>query len=230
MDRLRACEALLDAYARQVFDAHHENRWLETNRMDMSSHDQSLRRVVRLVALLNLAYFGVEFAVALAIGSVSLFADSVDFLEDTSVNFLILVALGWSARRRAKVGMALAGILLIPGLATLWTAGDKFMTPTPPEPLALSLTGLGALVVNLSCALMLTRFRHHSGSLTKAAFLSARNDALANIAIIVAGLLTVYTLSAWPDLIVGLGIAAMNADAAREVWQAAREEHRTAQA
>ncbi|WP_041544152.1 MULTISPECIES: cation transporter [Chelativorans] len=196
----------------------------------MSSHEQDLRRVVRLVALLNLAYFGVEFAVALAIGSVSLFADSVDFLEDTSVNFLILAALGWSARRRAMVGMALAGILLVPGLATLWTAWDKFMTLTPPEPFALSLTGLGALAVNLSCALMLTRFRHHSGSLTKAAFLSARNDALANVAIVAAGLLTAYTLSAWPDLIVGLGIAAINADAAREVWQAARSEHRAAEA
>jgi Co/Zn/Cd efflux system component len=198
--------------------------------VDLSSHDQGLRRAVRLVAILNFAYFGIEFAVALAIGSVSLFADSVDFLEDTSVNFLILVALTWSARSRAKVGMALAGILLIPGLATLWTAWDKFVTPVPPEPFALTLTGLGALAVNISCALMLTRFRHHSGSLTKAAFLSARNDALANVAIILAGLVTAYTLSAWPDLIVGLGIAAMNADAAREVWQAAREEHRTAEA
>lgn len=196
--------------------------------MDMSAPDRGLRRAVRAVALLNLAYFGVEFAVALAIGSVSLFADSIDFLEDTSINLLILVALGWTARRRARVGMALAGIILVPGLATLWTAWDKFVTPTPPEPLILSLTGLGALAVNLSCALILTRFRRHSGSLTKAAFLSARNDAFANVAIISAGLLTAYTLSAWPDLIVGLGIAAMNADAAREVWQAAREEHRAA--
>lgn len=196
--------------------------------MDMSAPDRGLRRAVRTVALLNLAYFGVEFAVALAIGSVSLFADSIDFLEDTSINLLILVALGWTARRRARVGMALAGIILVPGLATLWTAWDKFATPTPPEPLALSLTGLGALVVNLCCALMLARFRGRSGSLTKAAFLSARNDALANVAIVAAGLLTAYTLSAWPDLIVGLGIAAMNADAAREVWQAAREEHRAA--
>ncbi|WP_457584533.1 cation transporter [Ensifer canadensis] len=198
--------------------------------MNTTTHEQDLRRVVRLVALLNLAYFGIEFIVARAIGSVSLFADSVDFLEDASVNFLILVALGWSARRRAKVGMLLAGILLIPGLATLWTAWEKFMTPSPPEALALSLTGLGALAVNLTCAIMLTRFRRHGGSLTKAAFLSARNDALANIAIIVAGLLTAYTLSAWPDLIVGLAIAAMNADAAREVWEAAREEHKTAEA
>ena len=188
----------------------------------------NLRKVVIIVAAMNLAYFGVEFAVARAIGSVSLFADSVDFLEDASVNFLIAIALGWSAIARARIGMALAGILLIPGLATLWTAWEKFMVPLPPAPLPLSLAGAGALVINLSCAFMLVRFRAHSGSLTQAAFLSARNDALANVAIIAAGLVTAYTLSGWPDLIVGLGIAAMNADAAREVWGAAREEHREA--
>jgi Co/Zn/Cd efflux system component len=188
-----------------------------------------LRKVVIVVAILNLAYFGVEFAVALAIGSVSLFADSVDFLEDASINLLIAVALGWTATGRARLGMALAGVLLVPGLATLWTAWGKFLAPTPPAPLPLTLTGLGALAINLTCAFMLARFRAHSGSLTRAAFLSARNDTLANVAIIVAGLVTAYTNSAWPDLIVGLGIAAMNADAAREVWRAAREEHRAAE-
>ncbi len=193
--------------------------------------DPALRRVVRLVAILNLAYFGIEFAVARVIGSVSLFADSIDFLEDASVNFLILVALGWTARNRARVGMALAGFLLVPGLATLWTAWEKFNLPVAPDPVWLSLTGAGALAVNLSCALMLTRYRRHSGSLTRAAFLSARNDAVANVAIIAAGLVTALLwASAWPDLIVGLSIAALNADAAREVWQAAREEHKTAEA
>ena len=189
--------------------------------------DDALRRTVRLVVLLNIAYFGIEFAVAVAIGSVSLFADSIDFLEDSSINFLIIVALGWTARNRARVGMALAGILLVPRLATLWTARQKFNIPAHPEPVALTLTGLGALAVNLFCALTLARHRHHSGSLTRAAFLSARNDTLANVAIIAAGLVTAFLWqSAWPDLIVGLGIAAMNADAAREVWEAARDEHR----
>jgi len=187
-----------------------------------------LRGAVRLVAILNLAYFGIEFAVALAIGSVSLFADSIDFLEDASVSFLILVALGWSAIRRARMGMVLAGILLVPGLATLWTAWQKFSLPVPPAPVPLSLAGAGAFAVNLSCALLLTRYRQHAGSLTRAAFLSARNDVLANVAIVGTGLVTVYVPSAWPDLIVGLGIALINAGAAREVYAAAREEHRTA--
>ena len=190
--------------------------------------NSSLRKTVIVVALLNLGYFGIEFAVALNIRSVSLFADSIDFLEDASINLLIASALGWSAVRRARLGMALAGILLIPGLATLWAAWGKFQALVPPAPLALSITGVGALVVNLSCAFMLVRFRSHSGSLTRAAFLSARNDAAANVAIIAAGFVTAYTRSAWPDLIVGLGIAALNADAAREVWRVARDEHKAA--
>ena len=193
--------------------------------------DHHLRRVIRLVAVLNLAYFGLEFAVARIIGSVSLFADSIDFLEDASVNLLILAALGWAARKRARVGMALAAILLVPSAATLWTAWGKFNLPQAPDPALLSLTGCGALAVNLSCAFMLARYRRHSGSLTRAAFLSARNDAVANVAIIAAGLVTAFLWpAAWPDLIVGLGIAALNADAAHKVWQAAREEHRTAEA
>jgi Co/Zn/Cd efflux system component len=190
----------------------------------------NLRTIVLVVAALNAAYFGVEFMVALAIDSVSLFADSVDFLEDASVNVLIAIALGWSATSRARVGMALAAILLIPGITTLWTAWEKFLVPLPPAHLPLSLTSGGALIINLSCAFMLVGFRAHSGSLTRAAFLSARNDALVNVAIIGAGIVTAYTLSGWPDLTVGLGIAAMNADAAREVLSAAHEEHRAARA
>ena len=188
----------------------------------------SLRQTVLLVALLNLAYFGVEFGVAIAIGSVSLFADSVDFLEDASINLLIAVGLGWSAENRARLGMVLAGVILVPVAATLWTAWQKFSVPVPPQPVPLTLTGAGAFLVNFAAAFLLARFRHHGGSLTRAAFLSARNDVLPNVAIVGAGLLTAATLSVWPDLIVGLGIAALNADAARQVVNAARAERKAA--
>jgi len=83
--------------------------------------------------------------------------------------------------------------------------------------------------VNLTCALLLTRHRHHAGSLTRAAFLSARNDVVANVAIIGTGVVTAHVFrSAWPDLIVGLAILLINADAAREVFKAARQERRAA--
>ena len=179
---------------------------------------------MRIVALLNLAYFGGEFGVALAIGSVSLFAHSIDFLGDVAVNGLILIALNWNPHRRSLVGMALAAILLAPGLATLRTAWEKIVAPRPPAPIPLSLASGAALAVNLFCAGLLARFRTDSGSLTRAAFLSARNNALANIAIVAAGLVTIVTLSAWPDLLVGLGIFFMNLDAAREVYTTARRE------
>lgn len=191
--------------------------------------DPGLSRAVALVAALNLAYFGVEFLVAIDIGSVSLLADSADFFEDAAVNFLILSALSWSARGRAKVGMALAAILLAPAMAFLWTLWSKLSSPAPPDPVALGVTGIGALLVNLFCAFWLARWREHAGSLTRAAFLSARNDAIANLGIICAGAISFYLWrTIWPDVIVGLAIATMNIDAARAVWKAARDEHQDA--
>jgi Co/Zn/Cd efflux system component len=184
-----------------------------------------LRRTVAIVAVINLAYFFVEFSVAIAIDSVALIADSVDFLEDASVNLLIFLALAWTAVQRARMGMLLAGILLVPAIAFLWGLWSKFAEPLPPAPIPLSITGFGALVVNLGCAFLLMRYRTQGGSLTRAAFLSARNDAFANIAIIVAGIAIALYPSVWPDVLVGVAIAILNIGAAREVWEAARAEH-----
>lgn len=186
------------------------------------------RRAVLIVAFAYLAYFVIEVTVALVIGSASLVADSTDFLEDASFNVLVFVAMGWSIKNRARVGMILSAFLFAPTLAFVWEATNKIMDPTPPEPFALSLAGLGALAVTVTGALILSAYRRSGGSLMQAAFLSARNHALANFAIIGAGLVTAYVWkSAWPDLIVGLGIAIMNLDAAKEVWLAARLENST---
>lgn len=183
-----------------------------------------LRGTVAAVALANLGYFFIEFVIAQRIGSVSLFADSIDFLEDAAVNALIFAALGLALRWRARAGRLLAFTVLVPAVFLLWTAWQKFVHPVPPEPAALSATAVGALVVNLGCALALARHRRHGGSLSRGAFLSARNDVLANLAIMAAAALTWRWPSAWPDLVVGLGIAALNIDAAREIWEAADEE------
>jgi Co/Zn/Cd efflux system component len=188
-----------------------------------------LRRAVLVVAVLNLGYFAIELLMALRIGSVSLLADSVDFFEDAAVNLLIFAAIGWSVARRAQVGMLLAGVMLMPAAAFLWTLWEKLSDPAPPEPFALGLTGLGALAVNLFCAFLLARHRAHPGGLAKAAFLSARNDALANVAIVAAGVVTAAQPSIWPVVLVGLGIAWLNLDAAQQVWRAARAEGREAQ-
>jgi Co/Zn/Cd efflux system component len=199
---------------------------------DQDAHGLSrrLRRAVLLVAGLNLAYFFVEFTVALAIGSVSLFADSVDFLEDTAINLLIFLALGWSLHRQALAGKAMAVFILVPALAAAWQAVIKFTNPEPPDPLSLVVTAGGAVIVNLACSLILARFRHHGSSMSKAAFLSARNDVLINLAIIAMGVLTIWTDSGWPDLVLGTIIVLLNIRAAKEVWEAAEEERLAAKA
>lgn len=190
--------------------------------------DARLRRITRLVVLLNLGYFGIEFAVGLAIGSVSLFADSIDFLEDAAVNMLVLLALGWSAVNRARVGRMLALLIIVPGISTLWMAWLKVSTLAVPGAVPLTLAGVGALAVNMTCSMMLARYRKHGGALVRAAYLSARNDVLANVAIIAAGAITLRWVSTWPDLIVGFGIFLLNATAALEVWKAVRQEQRQA--
>lgn len=190
----------------------------------------ALRSVVLRVAALNLGYFGIEIAVALAIGSVALIADSLDFLEDAAINLLIFAGLGWSLANRARLGTLMAGILMVPALATAYAAYEKFSTLSPPAPLPLTLTGLGALAVNVVCATMLSRHRAGAGSLTRAAWLSARNDAYANLAIIAAGLATALQPSPWPDLIAAAGIAVLNADSAGDIFRAAAAERRAARA
>ena len=184
----------------------------------------SLKKFVFIVGLLNLAYFFIEFIVALNIKSVSLFADSIDFLEDASVNFLIFFTLYFTLEKRVVISIILATIMLIPVLATIWAVWNQLIIQEPPNPFGLSLIGFGALIVNCFCALLLSKFKNQEGSLSLAAFLSARNDAFANILVILAGIFTIIYPSIWPDILVGIVIAIINADAAFVVFRKAREE------
>ena len=189
-----------------------------------------LRRIVLVVAALNFAYFFVEFAVALAAGSVSLLADSVDFLEDTTINVLIFVALGWPLARRAVVGKGLAVVILAPAAVATWQAISRFSSPHAPDVVPLVLASLGAIVVNGTSAWLLTTVRDHGGSLSRAAFASARMDVVVNTSIILMGLVTAWTDSGWPDLVLGCVIIALAVHAAHEVWEVSEDERLAAKA
>ena len=179
-----------------------------------------LRKTVALVATLNLAYFIVEFTFAQIFDSLALLSDSLDFLEDASINLLILLAMAWSLQARRRVSYLLALVLLLPGVVFIVQAISRFNNPEQPDGFGMSLVGLGALAVNFYCALLLTSHKSDVGGLAKAAYLSARNDALANVLIIFAGVLTLFWSSQIPDLIIGLIIFSMNFDAARQVLRA----------
>ena len=191
---------------------------------------RALRSTVLVVAALNAAAFVVEGAVALAIGSVSLLADSVDFLEDTAVNLLIALALGWSLAARARVGRLLAVVILLPALAVIVQLVLKIGEPEAPAVLPLVLTALGAAAVNLAAGLLLARIRAASGAMGRAAWLAARNDVVINLAIVAMALVTLAVGTGWPDIVLGALIIALNGRAALEVWRLAGEERLAARA
>ena len=184
----------------------------------------NLRKTVLTVATLNLFYFVVEFYFGRLYGSVALIGDSIDFLEDASINILIALAIGWSLRKRQVVTYFLAILLLVPGVAFLWNAFHQILSPEIPVGEGMSVVGFGALIINVFCAYLIARHRTEEGGLVMAAFYSARNDAIAKLLIIGAGFITVLTPSIWPDLIIGIAIFVMNADAAKEVIEASRKE------
>lgn len=184
----------------------------------------SFKKAVFFVAILNLLYFFVEFIVALNIRSVSLLADSIDFIEDTSINFLIFFAVSLTTIKKARISILLSIIMLLPGIIALWAVWQQIIHQEPPAPVELSTVAFGALIINCLCTLILMKFRNYSGSLTKAAFLSARNDALANIAIIFTGIITILYPSIWPDILVGLFIAYIRAESALVIYKNATKE------
>jgi Co/Zn/Cd efflux system component len=228
---VRAVPASVDGgYRGRVSDNPLEPRVRSTQRHAERLDAGRLRRIVLVVAILNLSYFFVEFAVALMAGSVSLLADSVDFLEDTAINLLIFLALGWPLARRAATGKAMALIILGPAAVAGWEAIQRFSEPLAPEVVPVVLASLGAIAINGTSAWLLASVRHRGGSLSRAAFLSARNDVLVNVAIIVMAVVTLSTGSGWPDLILGCFIILLALRAAYEVWEVSEEERLAAKA
>lgn len=187
---------------------------------------EPLKSIVARVAILNLSYFAIEFYFAQRFNSVALFSDSLDFLEDASVNILIFLSFSLAVIWRARLSYIFAFLLLLPGCSFLYNALQQISNPITPNGDGMSIVGLGALCVNIYCAIILNKFKEIKGGLAKAAYFSARNDAIANVLIIIAGIVTLFWLSAIPDLIVGSMIFLMNADSARAILKAANREHK----
>lgn len=190
----------------------------------------SLRRAAFLVATINLLWFLVQVAAASMLGSVSLMADAVDYLEDTAINLLVALAVTWPIARRARVGRVMAMLVLLPAAYACWHAVVKFASPDAPDAGWVALAAIGAFIINGVCAVILYRYRTGGGSLSTAAWLAARNDVIANLLILVMAGVTVFQGTGWPDLILGIVILLLNIGAAKEIWEAAGEEQLVAKA
>jgi Co/Zn/Cd efflux system component len=186
-----------------------------------------IKKAILCVILLNLSYFIIEFFSAYRIGSASLFADSIDFLEDSAINTIIFFSVSWSLKYRLRLSIFLALLILIPGLTALWAIGQQLINKSYPDSFDLSLVGFGALIINLLCIKILFRFQNDKESLYRAAFLSAKTDILSNLAIITAGIFLYFYPSMWPDILVALFIVIINFDASFKVYKSVQNQKKT---
>jgi Co/Zn/Cd efflux system component len=171
------------------------------------------RKALIIGAILNFIMVFVEVGGALYANSIALMADAIDFLEDSITYVLAIALIGLGHRPRAIFGAMTAFLMFVPGIWIGFKTIEQLYYGLPPDPLPMGAIGLLALAVNVYCAFIL--LPHRKGdSAHQGVWLSTRNDAISNIAIVLAAIITAFTGSIWPDVVVGLGIAALNLYAA----------------
>lgn len=188
-----------------------------------AERDPAYRRALWLIVLLNLGFGVVEVIGGLIARSEALKADSLDFFGDGSVTLVGLLALSWSLSYRSRIALAQGIFLGVLGIAVIANAIWRATNAIPPEAALMGGVGIVALAVNVTAALVLARFRDGDAQ-TRAVWLFSRNDALANIAVVIAAALVFWLNSAWPDLIVAGVIALLFLHSAYEITRGALKE------
>ena len=178
------------------------------------------RRVLWIVLAVNGTMFAVEIVSSWLAGSTALLADAIDFLADAATYGLTLFVLIKSARWKAGAALAKGLAMGVFGLwviaIALWRATD----PTLPDAAIMGSVGVLALVANAGSAVLL--FWHRGDDLNmRSVWLCSRNDTIANLLVLAAAAAVALTATAWPDLIVGAMIAALELSAATSIIRAA---------
>jgi cation diffusion facilitator family transporter len=187
--------------------------------------DPTYRKVLWIALLLNAAMFFVEIAGSARSGSVSLLADAIDFFGDAAsygVSLAVLsMALVWRARAALLKSASMAGFGLFVLGRALWSA----LNAEPPLPLTMGAVAFAGLAVNIGVAWMLYRYRNGDANM-RSVWICSRNDAFGNLAVIAAAFGVFGTGSAWPDLLVAAGMAALALSGAWSVMRQALGELR----
>jgi len=170
--------------------------------------DPSYRRALWIVVGLNLGYGIVEMVGGFLSGSQALKADALDFLGDGAITFLGLLAIGWSLAWRARSAMIQGAFLGLLGLGVVGSTVWRIVNQQTPEAGLMGAFAVGALIVNILAVLPLLKHRQGDANM-RAVWLFSRNDAIGNLAVVVAAGLVAWFGSPWPDLIVAFVIAAL---------------------
>ena len=181
------------------------------------------RRVLWIALAVNAAMFLLEIGAGIAAGSVSLLADAIDFFGDAANYAITLAVLASGATWRARAAVIKAASMLLFGAIVIaraaWAAGSG----VAPEPLTMGAVGLLALGANLGVAALLYAFREGDANM-RSVWLCTRNDAISNVAVLLAALGVFGTGTRWPDLLVAGAMAALALTAGASVLRQARAE------
>ena len=184
---------------------------------------KSFRRALWAVLVINAVMFTVEFSSAFFAGSVSLQADALDFLGDTVTYAITLMAMGFSLKTRAKAAM-FKGVSL--GLLGLWVYGQMFyylIQGQVPSYEIMGMMGVIAFLANLFSAVLLYRYRVGDSNM-QSVWLCSRNDAVGNLAIIIAASGVFATGVSWPDFVVATIMASLSVTASYRIIRLAATE------
>lgn len=159
------------------------------------------KRILIVIIAINLGMFFVELFGGLAAGSMALLADSLDFLGDSATYTISLIVIGMPLAVRAKAGL-FKGISLFAIAA--WVLGSTFyrvFIEGVPEALTMGAIGVAAFAANVISAVLLLKYKDGDSNV-RSVWLCSRNDAIGNLAVILAASGIAATDAAWPDLLV----------------------------
>ena len=166
------------------------------------------RRVLIVVLIINAVMFFAEFGAGLVAGSAALMADATDMLGDALVYGVSLYAIARSDRWKAGVAAFKGAFILVLGLGILVNVAIKLQSGVPPSSSLMLTFGGAALVANFVCLGLLWRFRAQDVNMAST-WECSRNDVISNVGVLIAAALVAATSSPWPDIIVGLAMAAV---------------------
>ena len=190
-----------------------------------NTFDPLFRRVLWIALIANAGMFLVEIIASQLGDSISLQADALDFFSDATNYAISLFVLGMALHLRARASLIKGASMAVFGLWVIGNAIYRALVGSAPEASVMWTVALLALAVNVAVAVLLYRYRAGDSNM-RSIWLCSRNDAIGNIAVIIAAAGVFATSSRWPDLIVAAIISCLNLSAAFHVIRLALSEIR----
>lgn len=188
--------------------------------------DASYKRVLWAVIFINAAMFLVEMSAGRLAGSQALQADALDFLGDALTYGLSLAVIGMSLKVRSTAALIKGLSLLLMGLWVFGSTAYQALILGVPKAEIMGLIGFLALAANMASVLLLMRYKDGDANV-RSVWLCSRNDAVGNVAVMVASAAVWFTASAWPDLVVAIVMAGLFLRSSQLILVQAWEEYRS---